>query len=98
MSGIEVSVCRACDWRGFPARLWCPACGGGDLGSERVASGTVEERTTVRKAAGRELAGPLDVATVALAGGGRAVVRLEAASRTVVVDDDDGAPVAREAG
>ena len=51
----------------------------------------------MRKAAGRELAGPVDVATVALAGGGRAIARLEASADAVALDDDGGAPVAREA-
>jgi hypothetical protein len=67
------------------------------VGTERVAAGTVEERTTMRKAAGRELARPVDVATVALAGGGHAIARLEASGHTVALDDDGGAPVAREA-
>jgi hypothetical protein len=67
------------------------------VGTERVAAGTVEDRTTMRKAAGRELARPVDVATVALAGGGHAIARLEASGDAVALDDDGGAPVAREA-
>lgn len=96
MSGIPVSVCRACGWRGFPERLWCPRCGADHVGSERVQRGVVEARTTVRRAAGRVLGAPVEVATVALAGGGRAIVRLEGAGGTrVATTVEDGAPVAR---
>ncbi|HSC92171.1 MAG TPA: hypothetical protein VLB86_11005 [Gaiellaceae bacterium] len=96
MSGIPVSVCRACGWRGFPARLWCPRCGADHVGSDEVESGVVEARTTLRRAAGRVLDAPVEIATVALAGGGRAVVRVDGAGGArVATTVEDGAPVAR---
>lgn len=96
MSGLEVTVCRACAWRGFPARLWCPACGGGELDAVRASTGTLEERTILHKAPGRELAAPVALATVALVGGGRAVVRIEGdPAGEVSIDVEAGAPVAR---
>jgi len=96
VSGVPVTFCRECGWRGFPARIWCPACGSDALETVEVAAGRLEERTRVRKATGRELPEPVALATVALAGGGRAIARLEgAAGGDEVALDGDGAPVAR---
>ena len=97
MTALVVSVCRACGWRGFPERLWCPRCGSDDVGREPVTSGTVESSTTLRRAPGRQLDRPVSIATVQLAGGGRAVTRLEGDGPEVAVDVVDGAPVARPA-
>jgi uncharacterized OB-fold protein len=98
VSGIPVSVCRACGWRGFPERLWCPRCGGDRVETEPVAGGVVELRTTVRRAAGRLLGVPVDLATVALSGGGRAVVRIEDGDgERVTTTVEHGAAVARTA-
>ena len=83
MSGVPVSVCAACGWRGFPERFWCPRCGGDDVAAELVEAGVVAERTTLRRAAGRPSTPPVPIATVRLAGGGAAIARLDAA-------DDDG--------
>ena len=99
MSGVPVSVCVACGWRGFPERFWCPRCGGDDVAAELVEAGVVAERTTLRRAAGRPSTPLVPIATVGLAGGGAAIARLDAA------DDDGrvaltlvgGAPVARPA-
>jgi uncharacterized OB-fold protein len=97
VSGVPVSVCRACGWRGFPERLWCPRCGADEPGVEDVEAGTVEERTTLRRAAGRTLDGPVELATVALDGGGRAVARLDGVGDEprVALTAAAGAPIAR---
>lgn len=96
MSGLPVSACRACGWRGFPERVWCPRCGGG-VETEHTDAGVVEQRTTLRRAAGRTLEGPAELATVDLEGGGRAVVRLEGGAQggRVGLRVEGGAPVAR---
>lgn len=99
MSGVPVSVCPACGWRGFPERFWCPRCGGDRVAAGFVEAGVVAERTTLRRAAGRPSTPPVPIATVSLAGGGAAIARLDAP------DDDEqvaltfvgGAPVARPA-
>ena len=96
MNALPVSACRACGWRGFPERVWCPRCGG-DVEAEHADAGVVEQRTTLRRAAGRTLEAPVELATVELEGGGRAVVRLEggAGGGRVALRAEGGAPVAR---
>lgn len=102
MSGVPVSVCAACGWRGFPERFWCPRCGGDDVAMELVEAGVVAERTTLHRAAGRPSTPPVSIATVRLSGGGAAIARLDVAEE----DEEDGrvaltlvggAPVARPA-
>ena len=96
MSGVPVTVCTSCGWRGFPARVWCPACGSAGLETVLVTAGTVEARTIVRKASGRMIAEPLALATVALAGGGRVVARVEdIGNGEVTVGLEGGALVVR---
>lgn len=97
MSGVPVSVCAACGWRGFPERFWCPRCGGDDVAAELVEAGAVTEHTTLRRAAGRPSAPPVAIATVRLAGGGAAIARLDAADEDgrVALTFVGGAPVAR---
>jgi uncharacterized OB-fold protein len=96
VSGVAVSVCAACGWRGFPERVWCPRCGADSPAVEEVRDGRVEERTTVHRAVGRELAAPVALATVLLEGGGRVVVRDETGGAAeVALDPNGGAPVAR---
>ncbi|MDF2751754.1 MAG: Rubredoxin-like zinc ribbon domain [Gaiellaceae bacterium] len=98
MSGVPVSVCAVCGWRGFPRRFWCPRCGGDDVATELVEAGVVAERTTLRRAAGRPSTPPVPIATVRLAGGGAAIARLDAAEDgRVALTLMGGAPVARPA-
>jgi hypothetical protein len=62
-----------------------------------VQEGTVAEATVLERAVG-ELAAPVPIGTVAIDGGGAAVVRLEAgagAGDRVRLSTDGGAPVAR---
>ena len=59
MSGVPVTVCNACDWRGFLARFWCPACGSTDLRTALVHGGHVEDLTILHRAAGRTIGAPV---------------------------------------
>ena len=97
MTGVLVSVCPSCGWRGFPQRLWCPSCGAERLEEAEVHAGLVEDGTVLQRAAGRELDGPVRLGTVLLDGGGRAVVRLveAGAGEQVTVGVEDGVLVAR---
>jgi uncharacterized OB-fold protein len=91
-----VSACDRCGWRGFPRRLWCPACGADALRDEEVSAGRVDDATLVRRAPGRgELS--VQVGTVRLDGGGLLIARLEGArvGDQVDVAVADGALVAR---
>jgi uncharacterized OB-fold protein len=96
VSGVPVTLCNACGWRGFPARLWCPACGSDDLRTALVHGGRVEDATILRRAAGRVVAAPVRLGTVRVAGGGLVIARLDGAGPgdRVRLSLDDGAPVA----
>jgi uncharacterized OB-fold protein len=100
VSGVLVSVCAACGWRGFPRRLWCPSCGADRLGEAEARAGLVEDATVLRRAAGRELDGDVPLGTVLLDGGGRAIARLVevGAGDRVGVGFEAGALVARPEG
>jgi uncharacterized OB-fold protein len=97
MSGVPVTLCNPCGWRGFPERIWCPRCGSSDLRTALVHGGRVEDATILRRAAGRAMAAPVRLGTVRLAGGGLVVARLDRAGvgDRVRLSLDGGAPVAR---
>ena len=98
MSGVAVSRCADCGWQGTPRRLWCPACGADRIEEVAVSEGTIAETTTVRRfAAGAHP--PVEVASVALEGGGTLIARLAAGTpgARARLTDDDGAPVAASA-
>ena len=98
MSGVAISRCAGCGWQGTPQRLWCPGCGGDRIEEVAVTGGTVAETTTVRRFAAGELA-PVDVASIAVDGGGTLIARLTggAPGARVQLSDDGGAPVATPA-
>ncbi len=95
-SGLRVSGCATCGWRGFPARLWCPACGSDELRDVVVHVGRVEEVTLLRRAPGG-LQHPVRIGSVRIAGGVVVIARLDsaAAGARVRLHTDRGAPVAR---
>lgn len=97
MSGVPVTLCNACGWRGFPARFWCPACGSADLGTALVHDGYVEDSAILHRAAGRTIGTPVRIGTMRLAGGGLLVARLEGVGMgdRARISLDGGAPVAR---
>ena len=95
MKGLTISVCGSCGWRGFPTRLWCPACGNFELSSAVVESGVLAEATVVTTALGRELSGGIGVASVALKQGGTVIARLESNTTGLVgLRSENGVPVA----
>lgn len=95
-AALMVSACRACGWRGFPERLWCPVCGGDEIDSVVEAAGVVEDATSLRRVTGRTLEGPVSLGTVRSDGGARVVARLEAGpGDRVRLTVEEGAPVAR---
>ena len=99
MTGIVVSQCAGCGWKGLPERLWCPHCGSAEVGTVAVSEGTLEERTVARRAG--DPARPVHVASVRIDGGGSLIVRLEgelATGAAVELDEPAGVPVARAAG
>jgi uncharacterized OB-fold protein len=96
VTGVTISVCGVCGWRGFPLRLWCPRCGNPELAEAVVDRGVVEETTIVVRAVGR--AGEASrLATVLLDGGGRVVAALDAAEpgSAVRLESADGVIRAR---
>jgi uncharacterized OB-fold protein len=98
-AGVTISACRSCGWKGLPERLWCPRCGGAEVGAAQVLEGTLEELTTARRGGGPS--SPVRVASVRIEGGGALIVRLEgtaAAGGLVDLEDDAGAAVARAQG
>jgi uncharacterized OB-fold protein len=97
VSGVTVSVCEACGWRGFPQRLWCPRCGSAALAEAAVDRGVVEVATTLRKSVGRAADANPVLGTIALDGGGRVVAALESAAPgdLVLLENDHGRIVAR---
>jgi uncharacterized OB-fold protein len=98
-SGVTVSACAMCEWKGLPERLWCPRCGSDRVGVFEAVEGTLEEITSARRAAGS--AGPVRVASVRIDGGGSLIVRLEhqgCVGEVVELEDDGGAAVARAQG
>ena len=98
MSGVAVSACPACGWRGFPPRFWCPSCGSDGLEVAVVVGGVVEEVTRVHRAAGRARGAPRRLGTIRLDGGGRVIARLGAVgegTRVQLETADDGAILAQ---
>ena len=98
-SGVSVSACASCEWKGLPERLWCPRCGSDRVGSFQAVEGTLEEITIARRAAGAD--GPVRVASVRIEGGGVLIARLEHEGRVgdvVALEDEGGAAVARTQG
>lgn len=95
MTVLLVSACRACGWRGFPERIWCPACGGDQIESVPEELGVVEDATELHRAPGRTLVAPVRIGTIRGDGGARVVARLEAESGDRVrLSVEEGAPVA----
>lgn len=97
----NVFVCRACHAALFPARYFCPYCGGAHWMEEAVSSGTVLETTVVRHRLGVQDGNDIHLATVKTAPGPMLVVRLDGpteAGTTVVLEIDDEMRILGRAG
>ena len=100
MTGLVVSLCPECGWRGFPQRLWCPSCGATELGEATVSAGVVQSVTSLARSLGRSLEAPVQIVDVSLHGGGKAVARGSqglTVGQAVELVDADGVPVAAPA-
>jgi uncharacterized OB-fold protein len=100
VNGVVVSVCPACEWRGFPERLWCPRCGNFELDNEIAAEGVVEDATTVHRVAGRPRPSPtIRLGTVRVERTVPVVARLDRAALgdMVRLTTDAGVVIARHA-
>jgi uncharacterized OB-fold protein len=95
MTGISVTLCGTCGWRGFPARVWCPRCGAFAVQAATVTRGRVSAVTQLVHSVGRTLENDVLVAEIKLEEGGRVIARLTAPGLAeIVLIDDDGVPVA----
>ncbi|MBR7896026.1 Zn-ribbon domain-containing OB-fold protein [Burkholderia multivorans] len=75
---LDMTQCAQCGLALFPARYFCPRCGGSDWTRRAIHSGTVTESTVVRHRAGEHDAPPIRLATVQLDEGPTIIARLNA--------------------
>jgi uncharacterized OB-fold protein len=95
-TGVQVSRCRRCGWRGLPLRLRCPRCGGEEIAFVVARRGRLLETTTLERAPGG-LERPVTLGAVQLENGGVVIARVErdaAPGGAVRLWTDGGAPVA----
>jgi uncharacterized OB-fold protein len=62
----------------FPARYFCPACGGGQWSECAVERGNIAQSTVVRHRVGAQGGGDVHLASVATSAGPIVIARLEA--------------------
>ncbi|WP_233859355.1 Zn-ribbon domain-containing OB-fold protein [Paraburkholderia sp. HD33-4] len=89
---LEIMRCTRCGSKFFPARYFCPSCGGDEWTPRVAESGTVLESTVVRHRAGEQQAHVVHLATVQTNEGPIVIARLDAAvpDRTsVLLEIDD---------
>ena len=73
---LDITQCTQGGLKLFPARYFCPNCGGEEWARRQVRSGTVMESTVVRHRAGERDAQALHLATVRTSEGPMVVARL----------------------
>jgi uncharacterized OB-fold protein len=89
---LSVFQCKQCGTTLFPARYFCPACGGGQWRECTVERGAVAESTVVRHRVGARGDGDVHLASVVTSAGPIVIARLEAAMQSgdaVSLDVDD---------
>ncbi|REE07344.1 hypothetical protein B0G71_7837 [Paraburkholderia sp. BL27I4N3] len=89
---LKVFRCAQCETTLFPARYFCPACGGGEWSECAVERGSVAESTVVRHRVGAQGGGDVHLASVVTSAGPIVIARLEAAMQSgesVSLDVDD---------
>jgi uncharacterized protein len=78
---LEVFRCVACGSTLFPARYFCPACGGAQWSTQAVSNGTVLAATVVSHRVGAHATGAVHLASVETDAGPVVIARLEAEAR-----------------
>ncbi|TDN61639.1 zinc ribbon domain-containing protein [Paraburkholderia sp. BL10I2N1] len=78
---LKVFQCRQCGTTLFPARYFCPACGGGEWDERVVEHGTVAEATIVHHRVGVQEGSEVHLASVATDAGPIVIARLERATQ-----------------
>jgi len=99
-AGVAYYVCRSCGLAVFPSRALCPRCGSASWLRRVATSAILEDATTLRRARGRQLDGPIRLGTARLDAGPAVVVRLNAEvtpGTRVALNTIGGAPQALEA-
>ncbi|MFM0666926.1 zinc ribbon domain-containing protein [Paraburkholderia sediminicola] len=89
---LKVFQCTQCGMTLFPARYFCPACGGAQWSECAVERGNIAESTVVRHRVGAQGGGDVHLASVATSAGPIVIARLEAAMQSgdsVSLDVDD---------
>lgn len=93
---LKVFQCTQCETTLFPARYFCPACGGGQWRECTVERGILAESTVVRHRVGAQGDGDLHLASVVTSAGPIVIARLEDAMQSgtaVSLDVDDAGRV-----
>lgn len=89
---LQVFACVACHATVFPARYFCPACGGAQWRALDAESGTVAETTVVRHRVASDGGADVWIATVTTDAGPSVIARLDGeatAGDTVSLRVDD---------
>lgn len=74
---LNVFQCKQCGATLFPARYFCPACGGAEWGTRTVECGTVAESTVVRHRIGAQAGDDVHLASVLTSVGPIVIARLD---------------------
>jgi uncharacterized OB-fold protein len=89
---LKVFQCMQCGAKLFPARYFCPACGGCQWRECTVERGIVAESTVVQHRVGAQGPGDVHLASVVTSAGPIVIARLEDAMQSgeaVILDVDD---------
>jgi len=77
MMNLDIMQCTQCGLKLFPARYFCPTCGGNEWTRCVAVTGTVMESTVVLHRAGEQGTQPLHLATVRTDQGPMVIARLD---------------------
>jgi hypothetical protein len=93
---FHVFQCRQCATTLFPARYFCPVCGGAQWEERVVERGFVAESTVVRRRVGAEVGHDVHLASVVTSAGPVVIARIDQAmlsGTAVCLDIDDAGGV-----
>lgn len=90
---LKVFQCAGCGATLFPARYFCPACGGAEWTDRLIERGTVTECTTVRHRVGAERGADVYLASVETTAGPIVIAQLgrttQSGEKVILEMDDD---------